>query len=171
MSQHHFNRHPETNTQHLSASQDSGLGARDYGFISLLRDLLSQGIPVSFKVSGISMLPFIKNDDIAVIFPFRKTSPGIGQVVAFVHPVSQRLTVHRVFSITRDYYHLKGDNSFETDGLVPKANILGYVKKVIRNGDERSFGFGPEGIFIALLSLGRLLPPFFSFFSRITHLF
>jgi hypothetical protein len=171
MSHQLFNQCPEIRTHDLSASQDSGFGIPTHNFLSLLRDLLSQGIPVRFKASGVSMSPFIKNGDTVVVFPFQKTSPSIGQVVAFVHPVSQSLMVHRVLSRTREQYHLKGDNSFERDGLVPRTNILGYVKKVIRNGKEKSLGFGRGGFFIGLLSLGRLLPPFFSFFLRITHLF
>jgi hypothetical protein len=157
MRNHFLTQAPELNTQHSS-------------FFTLFRDLLSQGIPARIKVSGISMSPFIEDEDIVVVSPFQKTSPSIGQVVAFIHPVSQRLTVHRILSSMGDLFYLKGDNGLEADGLVPRANILGYVKKVIRNGNQKSFGLGAEGILIALLSLGRLLAPFSYFFSRVNYL-
>jgi hypothetical protein len=113
------------------------------------------------------MSPFIKDDDVVTVSPSIPKQPRLGEVVAFIHPVTGELLVHRVVGRRGDSHFLvKGDSIREVDGLVPQANILGYVRKVERRGKEFSLGLGPERILIAFLGR-RGLVPLLLFVSRL----
>lgn len=122
----------------------------------LLQAVLSKGAPFRFRAKGISMSPFIKDGDVVTVFPLPGTSPGLGDVVAFAHPGTGKLVLHRVVGKRGDSYLLKGDNTSELDGLVPEPNILGRVRKVERDGKAVFLGLGPERSLIAFLTRGGL---------------
>ena len=81
------------------------------------------------------MSPFIKDGDVLTISPL-SSSPGIGDVVAFIYPETGRLVIHREIGKKGGSYLIKGDNALETDGLVHKENIFGFVKRVERKGKK-----------------------------------
>jgi hypothetical protein len=127
--------------------------------IELLRAVLSQGTAFRFRASGSSMCPCIKDDDVIVVAPFPFGAlPRLGQVVAFVQPDTCELVVHRVVAKRGCAFLLKGDSLSQADGLVPAANVLGYVVRVERDGQEIRIGLGPERLLIATVS--RLVPLF-----------
>ena len=128
--------------------------------VSLLRDVLRRGAECQFQANGHSMSPFIKDGDIVTVSPILHSSPGIGDVVAFIHKKTGRLLIHRVVGKNGKSYLTKGDNTFEGDGSVHEANILGYVRKVERNGKKVSLGLGPESFLISLLTRKGLLLSF-----------
>ncbi len=122
------------------------------GFIEILRVVLGKGISCRFQAAGHSMSPFIKNGDVVTISPLRGSAPGIGKVVAFIHPVNGALTVHRLVGMKNGFFLMKGDSTSRVDGLVRKTNILGWVKKVERDGEDVYLGLGCERYLIALLT-------------------
>jgi hypothetical protein len=103
------------------------------------------------------MRPFIRNGDIITVSPL---TPGLalssGKVVAFIHPATGKLVVHRVIGRQGASWRVKADNAWSSDGLVPREHILGYVSKVERRGRLVVLGLGPERYGIAWLS--RFLP-------------
>jgi signal peptidase I len=115
----------------------------------------------SFRVQalGSSMYPFIKDSDYITISPLTSCHPRLGEIVAFINPVTKKLVVHRVVGRKKDNYLIKGDNNSEHDGLIPKANILGYVTKVEKEGNTIFFGSGLERVFIAFISKKNFLQP------------
>lgn len=127
---------------------------------SALRELtcatLGRGKPFRFTAHGYSMAPFIQDGDVLTVAPF-SAPPRLGAVVAFVHPQSQRLTVHRIVAITPAGYQAQGDNCSESDGVVTDADLLGQVVRVERNGRTVGGGLGAAGAAIAHLSRHRLL--------------
>jgi len=128
------------------------------GLLGLLQAVLGRGVPFRFRARGFSMYPFIRDGDvISVASPDRRT-PGVGQVVAFIHPDTGKLVVHRVLRRRSAAWLLRGDNVRESDGLVPLDRIVGRVISVERGGRPVRFGLGPERIPIALLNLGGWLP-------------
>ena len=140
---------------------------------NLLRDVLHNGSHCRFQTTGYSMSPFIKGGDVITISPLL-SSLGIGDVVAFIHPVTSRLAIHRVVGRKGDSYLIKGDNTHDTDGLVHKAKILGYITGVERNGRSVSLGLGPERFLIAFINrtglfslllfpIWRIIRPIFRF--------
>ena len=105
------------------------------------------------------MSPFIKDSDVVTISPIVDSSPGFGDVIAFIHPRTERLIIHRVVGKIGDAFLLKGESALEPDGLIKKENILGLVTKVERKGKRIFLGLGPERFLIALLTRKNLLLP------------
>ena len=130
----------------------------------LMGAVLDKNAPFRFRANGCSMAPIIKDGDLLTVYPFRGKPPGLGDVLAFSHPVSGKLTVHRVVAQKKPLYRIKGDGADITDGLVSQSNLIGIIRKIERNGHKVLLGLGPERFLIALLSakglLSRVLHPF-----------
>ena len=124
--------------------------------IELLHAVLDKGLPFRFRATGFSMSPFIKNDDVITVRSMGSDAPRLGEVVAFRHPASQRLVVHRVVESGVETCRIRGDAISEDDGSVPRSNILGRVASVERNGKPVRLGMGPERAFIAFLTRSGL---------------
>jgi hypothetical protein len=137
-------------THHLSGS---GL------LPELVREVLGKGVECRLQVKGYSMSPFIKDSDVLTVSPMSGSPPGFGDVIAFIHPKTEKLLIHRVVWKSRDAYLLKGESALEPDGLIKKENILGLVTKVERKGKTIFLGLGPERFLIALLTRTNLLLP------------
>jgi signal peptidase I len=149
--------HP--NRPELSLVKGKDFPLSGLALIEILRAVLQKGAAVRFQAKGLSMSPFIKNEDVVTLAPLKDTYPSLGDVVAFVLQKTDKLCVHRVVGREGDFYRTKGDNSSEADESVPRENILGFVSRVERNGKEVFVGLGPERYLIALLGgRGLLLP-------------
>ena len=118
-------------------------------------DIFSLGADVRFQASGLSMHPFIHDGDIITLGSLLGRKPGFGDIVAFVHPHTRRLTVHRVVDRKNGLLVTKGDAASRPDVPVPEAQILGRVTRIDRNKKRASLGLGPERLAIALLSRCR----------------
>lgn len=127
--------------------------------LELLRAVLDRGVPFRFRAPGFSMCPFVRDGDVITVSRLPGGSPGPGRVVAFIHPGTGKLVVHRMVGKKGDSYLIKGDNSPEADAFVPKGDILGYVTKVERDGRRVFIGLGMERLPIAFLSRRGLLYP------------
>ncbi len=127
--------------------------------VELLRAVLGEEASVRFLAKGFSMLPFIKNEDVVTLSPLQGTSPAVGDVIAFVHQGTDKLSIHRVVGEKGEFYIAKGDNIREADESVPRENILGFVTRVERDRKKVCLGLGPERFLIAFLSRRGLLLP------------
>jgi len=127
--------------------------------VELLRAVLDKGMPFRFQAKGASMSPFIKDGDVIIVSPLSGALPRRGDVVAFTHPQTQSLVVHRIVAKKGDCFIIKGDNTSNTGDLILKANILGCVTRVKRDGKKIFMGLGPERFLIALLTRRGLLFP------------
>ena len=129
----------------------------------LMQAVLRKNMPFRFRASGFSMAPFLKDGDLLTVIPFPDPPPGLGDVVAFLHPINGRLAIHRIVARNKAGYRLKGDAADAADGMTPQANIIGIVRKVERNGHKVLLGLGFERFLIAFLSdkglLSHLLHP------------
>jgi signal peptidase len=127
-------------------------------FTELVQTVLGKGAPLRFHARGYSMFPFIRNGDLVTLSPIHGSCPSLGDVVAFIHPDTGRLTVHRVVGREGESYLVKGDSSSQTDGLIPGANVMGYVTEIERGeGRKVSLGLGPGRFLIAFLARVGLL--------------
>ncbi len=126
----------------------------------LLQATLAKGAPFRFKVKGFSMSPFIKCQDVLTVSPFNGRALGLGNIVAFIHPLTENLVIHRIVGKQGNFYLIKGDNAIKPDALVLEENILGYVTKVEREGKRVFLGLGPERFLIVLLSRTSIFFPF-----------
>ena len=106
------------------------------------------------------MAPFIRDGDVITVAPFKDKVPRIGEVLAFIHPETGKLVVHRTVARYGDAFLMQGDNVGEqSDGLVPVKNLQGRVTRIERNGKAVFLGLGVERYLIAWLSRVRLLIP------------
>ena len=133
------------------------------GFAELLTAVLAKNVPFRFQASGYSMSPFIRDVDVLTLLP-APPHLRLGDIVAFINPCNERLTVHRIINYDHHSYLIRGDNTPEADGWIPKEDILGRVIRVEHLGRSVRIGLGPERVGIALLSrfgwLVRLMVPF-----------
>jgi len=128
-------------------------------WIELVKHLVKQGKECRFQAKGYSMSPFIKGGDMTTISPMFGSLPRLGDVIAFIHPKTEKLLIHRVVRKFGDAYLLKGESALEPDGLIKKEAILGLVTKVERKGKRIFLGLGPERFLIAMLTRKNLLLP------------
>jgi hypothetical protein len=127
------------------------------------------------------MSPFIRDGDVITVAPEQlsdrnphvlTSSPlpagrvpgvrtyGIGQVVAFVSPLNERLVVHRIIGRRESLFLIQGDNLPRPGAdMIRREDILGRVVRIERGGKRVWIGLGPERYPIAILSrVGLLLP-------------
>jgi hypothetical protein len=138
------------------------------------------------------MSPFIKDGDVITVVPVPPSNSnphvptsfpappsakpvvktcGIGQVVAFVSPVNQRLVVHRVVGRHDVGFLILGDNQLGPGAeAVRPDDILGRVARIERGTKRVWLGLGPERHAIAILSRAGLLLPFVLRASVLTRL-
>jgi hypothetical protein len=125
----------------------------------LLRAVLARGKPFRFQARGFSMHPFIHDGDLLTLSTPNGGSPRLGEVVACCHPQTGKLVVHRVVARGAGGVLVQGDNTLDPDGYIPRANVLGRVTGVARQGRRVRLGLGPERGVIALLARHGLLQP------------
>jgi RimJ/RimL family protein N-acetyltransferase len=139
----------------------SELPLSNLGQLELLRGMVERGLTFRTKARGLSMTPLIRDGDVVTIDPMDRSDPRVGEVVAFVDSGGRGLALHRVVARKEAGWLLRGDNCRESDGVVPRDQILGRVVRVERNGRDADFGKGAKGAGIAWLSqtggLARLL--------------
>lgn len=140
----------ELMTHHLSGSEV---------LPELVKEVLSKGVGCRLQVKGYSMSPFLKDGDVVTISPMSDASPGFGDVIAFIHPRTERLIIHRVIGKIGDACLVKGENALEPDGLIERNHMIGIIRRVERKGKKVFFGLGPERFLIAMLTRKNLLLP------------
>jgi hypothetical protein len=124
----------------------------------LMRDVISKDKRFRFRAKGFSMSPFIRDGDLITVSPLAGAPLAVGDVVAFINPPADKLTVHRIVTIKPDGLLIRGDNQAALgDGLIPVPNILGRVTLVERGGKIIRLGLGPERRLIALFSRAGIL--------------
>jgi signal peptidase I len=142
---------PARVVQKRDASPLSGESLTD-----LMRAVLAKGKTFRFRARGLSMSPFIKDGDVVTVTPVAGSRPRTGDIVAYLHPATDKAAVHRVVRKKSGFYSLKGDNSAETDRALPLERILGIVTRVERDGSRVRAGLR-GGAVIATLSRSGLL--------------
>jgi hypothetical protein len=143
----------------LSAPRSNALSLTDSAFQVLLDAVLSRGASLRFRAAGPSMYPFVRDGDIITIARLGGRALGSGEIVAFRHPSSGRLTVHRVVERRLGGITAQGDNCPSPDGFFDARAVVGRVVRVERHGRRIASGFGPERVLIAWLSRrGALIP-------------
>ena len=150
---------PERAKPAFAIARGSDLFLSGRALVELLQAMLQKGLPVRFEAKGFSMSPFIRNKDVVTVSPLKRQRPGLGDIIAFAHPETQGLCIHRIVRKKEGAYVTKGDNLSDADERVLEENILGFVTRVERDGNRVFLGLGPERFLIAFLGRrGRLFP-------------
>ena len=135
----------------------------------LVKEVLSKGAECRLQVKGYSMSPFIKDGDMITISPVFGSLPRLGDVIAFIHPKTDKLIIHRVVRKIGDACLVKGENALEPDGLIERNHMIGIITRVERKGKKVFFGLGPERFLIAMLTRKNLLLPILRPVWRVFH--
>jgi len=101
---------------------------------NLLQAVHQKGAEFRFRATGKSMNPTILNNDILTLSPLRGISPFPGEVVAFRHPRTENLIIHRIIKADKNGFTIKGDCLRISDSNIPLENIIGVVTRVERKG-------------------------------------
>jgi signal peptidase I len=112
------------------------------------------------------MNPFLRDGDLVTIRPCAVVRPRQGDIVAFVHPDSGQLLLHRVIGKTKCAYLTQGDNALQNDGLIAERHVLGAVTEVVRARRRVRRSLGPERLLIVFLIRLRLLSRLLSLLRR-----
>jgi hypothetical protein len=118
----------------------------------LMSAVLAKGKAFRFRAKGSSMSPFVKDADVITVSPLGGREPRAGDIVAFLHPKTGTIAVHRVVRASPGLFLLRGDNSHDADGELPRDRILGVLTEVVRNGQRVRGISGRRSRTIALLS-------------------
>ena len=137
--------------------KQDGLSLSGGALREVLESILEKGVPFRVKARGFSMTPFIKNNDVITISPLVSQPLHIGEVVAFIHPETGKVGVHRLVKKIGNGYFIRGDNLPFHDGLIPRDQILGVVSQVVRNGKKVRWIYGPARLVIVLAPFHRLM--------------
>jgi len=140
----------------LKAIRGDELPLSGASFLALARAVLGRGFSLRFRAKGFSMAPFIRDGDVLTVVPKGGDLARPGDIVAFVHSSDGRLTVHRIVAFRGGEATIKGDNVSMPDGTFPEGSILGFVRRVERDGRVVRPGFGVMGRLIASLSRHRV---------------
>jgi signal peptidase I len=144
--------------------------------MELMQAVHAKELPFRFRAGGHSMAPFIRDGDVICVSPLASRTPRPGDVVAFIHPETRLLCIHRVLSIKEEGFLIRGDNMPERpDGRIPREAIVGRVTRVERAGRKVRLGLGPERLLLALLircgglaAIRRFAGPLYASLSRST---
>ena len=117
---------------------------------ALLKAGHAKGVRFRLQVTGFSMSPFIRSGDVVTVA--MRAGIRFGDVVAFIHPHTDRVLIHRVVGLTAGHAVTRGDNTHCSDGRIPCDRILGRVEQIENNGYRQRWGLGLERIIIAFLT-------------------
>ena len=151
---------PASDSHRLFVINGAELPLSGAALLELMQAVFARGMPFRFRARGWSMAPFIRDGDVISVSPRQQTPARTGQVVAFIHPETGKLVVHRVIGKRDNACLIQGDNVPDgVDGLIPEASVLGRVTRVERGGRSVWLGLGPERYAIAYLSRTGMLVP------------
>jgi len=153
-------RKPQFRSPHINNFKAEDLYLSNDALLSLMTAVLEKGLPFRFRARGWSMAPFIKDGDVINVSPLKDRKPGLGDVIAFTHPIKNRVIVHRIIGKKNSDLITHGDSVDDNShDVIPLENLLGQVVEVNRNGKKVWSGLGVERYFIAGLSrMGFLIP-------------
>lgn len=105
--------------------------------LSLVEECLLKGVVVTLYPRGMSMEPFIKDNEKILVRRIIPEKLNVGDVVVFYPEVETDLfRVHRIIKHYRvgkvDSFLIKGDACFLEDGIVEISRIVGKVVSVIK---------------------------------------
>jgi hypothetical protein len=124
----------------------------------LAAQVLRRGERLRIKARGGSMLPFLRDGDVALVTPVAADGIDLGDVICY-ETLPGKLFVHRVIRRQRDRLVAKGDALVFTD-LIDRTQLLGKVVAVERHGRVRRLDTRTaRWLNRAIASLSPLFPP------------
>lgn len=99
-----------------------------------IKELVSEGHQVKFRVKGDSMNPFlIGSRDEAVVSPFTKEDIVPGTVI-LAKDKTGRIILHRVIRVNDTEIEMMGDGNCLGTEMTDLEHVAGVITEVVRNG-------------------------------------
>jgi signal peptidase I len=127
----------------------------------LAAEMLRRGQDLRIKARGDSMLPFVRDGDVALVTPKTPTGVAVGDVVCYEAPRG-RLFLHRIIGRDGDRFVTKGD-ALASSEVVEPEQLLGKVVALERRGrigrlDTRAARWRNRAVVLVSPVVPRLLP-------------
>src|SRR3989344_7102498 len=100
---------------------------------NIIKRIVTSKKRLRLKVSGNSMLPLLRNDDLLFIQRSVPNKLRINDILLM--KTRSQFKIHRLIYAANKYLITKGDNNLKFDGIVKYNNILGKVYKVKRRNN------------------------------------
>jgi hypothetical protein len=107
------------------------LDTREY--VSVLKDMVEQGMEVSMTVVGTSMEPFLVHNRDKIYFRKPVGTIKKGDMV-FYQRESGAYVMHRVMKVRKQQYYMAGDHQTFLEGPIEKEQIFAKVVSVEKDG-------------------------------------
>lgn len=121
--------------------------------------LVNEGICVTMRVKGNSMLPFIRGDRDSV--ELRKAKPLRVKSIVLARLADGSYVVHRIVKLSGDDVVLMGDGNLWGREHCKRTDVVAEVTQILRNGKTISCSCRSErakaSIWMMLLSMRRYL--------------
>lgn len=99
---------------------------------SSFEEILNKGETLYYRNVGNSMLPFIKEgEDLLVIDAYKDQRLKVGDVILYKRDTG-KYVLHRIVSVRKNDYLLRGDNQYNTETGIVDRHILGVLREVIK---------------------------------------
>ena len=102
-------------------------------YVSVLKEMVEQGMEVSMTISGTSMEPFLIHNRDRIYFQKPKGPIKKGDMV-FFQRVTGEYVMHRVMKVRGHQYYLAGDHQTFLEGPIEESQIFAKVVSVERKG-------------------------------------
>ena len=150
-------------------------GERRAGDCARIASALKRRGRIALRVQGTSMLPWVRPQDIAMIWRTAMENVRCGDLVLFRR--EHRLFVHRIVkkqgSLEAAQLLSKGDAHPTADGILEEQELLGRVMRIYREGRRIDLDAPSQlalGVFISQLSLhNRFWYPVAKFLAIVTR--
>ena len=107
------------------------LDTREY--VSVLKDMVEQGMEVSMTVAGTSMEPFLVHNRDKIYFRKPEGTIKKGDMV-FYQRETGAYVMHRVMKVKKQQYYTAGDHQTFLEGPIGKKQIFAKVVSVEKDG-------------------------------------
>jgi hypothetical protein len=129
----------------MRTSEETSAAAPVDRFTPLAVDALSQRLSVTFRATGDSMRPTIRDGDVIHVAPVPAADLRIGDVL--LCRCGSRLLAHRLVAVTERaagerWLHLRGDAKGGCDAPIRDADVIGRVESVRRAGSTSRIALG-----------------------------
>ena len=102
-------------------------------YVSVLKDMVEQGMEVSMTVVGTSMEPFLVHNRDKIYFRKPEGTIKKGDMV-FYQRESGAYVMHRVMKVKKQQYYMAGDHQTFLEGPIEKKQIFAKVVSVEKDG-------------------------------------
>ena len=102
-------------------------------YVSVLREMVDQGMEVSMTIAGTSMEPFLIHRRDKIYFRRPEGKIKKGDMVFFQRKTGEYV-MHRVMMVKNDQYYMAGDHQTFLEGPIEENQIFAKVVSVERAG-------------------------------------